>query len=71
MQCQSYFPSYGSHCDLNMDNNGGVRPTNGILRSTHYNNYVSSLPVAEFVRQTVLRHETTFRHQVTVQRTLE
>lgn len=64
MQCQSYFPLYSSHYDLNMDNNGGVGPVNGILQSTRYNNYVSSLPVAEFLRQTILTHEATFRDQV-------
>lgn len=64
MQCQSYFPLYSSPYDLNMDNNGGVGPINGILQSTHYKNYVSSLPVAEFLRQTILTHEATFRDQV-------
>lgn len=67
MQCQSYFPSYNSHYDLNMDNNGGVKPIyngNGIFRNGHYNNFVSSLPVAEFFRQTILMQEVTFRDQV-------
>ena len=66
MQCQSYFPLYSSHYDLNMDNNGGVGPINGILHGTHCNNYVSSLPAAEFLRQTILTHEATFRDQVTI-----
>ncbi|KAJ8451424.1 hypothetical protein Cgig2_017815 [Carnegiea gigantea] len=64
MQCQSYFPLYSLHYDLNVDNNGGVGPINGILHSTHYNNCVSSLPAAEFLRQTILTHEATFRDQV-------
>ncbi|KAH9606570.1 hypothetical protein KSS87_016740 [Heliosperma pusillum] len=76
MQCQSYFPVYHSHYDLNVDISGGSRPNNngnGIFRSEHCNNYVSSSPVPpasfgykELVRQTMVMHEATFKDQVIV-----
>lgn len=76
MQCQSYFPVYHSHYDLNANSNGGVKPLynngNETFQSGHYNNYVSSSPAPqghfsygkEFLRQTILMHEATFRDQV-------
>lgn len=76
MQCQSYFPVFRSHYDLNVDANGGATATpvyngNGAFGSGHYNDYVSPLPIPggpfaykELLRQTMLMHEVTFKDQV-------
>lgn len=75
MQCQSYFPVYHSHYDLNVDPNGGGAPPlyngNGAFQGGHYKDYVSALPVPrepflykEVLRQTMLMHEVTFKDQV-------
>ncbi|KMT10746.1 hypothetical protein BVRB_5g114040 [Beta vulgaris subsp. vulgaris] len=76
MQCQSYFPVFRSHYDLNVDANGGATATpvyngNGTFGSGHYNDYVSPSPVRggpfaykELLRQTMLMHEVTFKDQV-------
>lgn len=74
MQCQSYFPVYHSHYDLNVDANGGATPLytgNGTFQSGHYKDYVSSSPIPrepflykEVLRQTMLMHEVTFKDQV-------
>ncbi|XP_074316420.1 uncharacterized protein LOC141652727 [Silene latifolia] len=74
MQCHSYLPVYHSHYDLNVDINAGSRPNNngnGIFRTEHCNNYVSTLSVPraifsykELVRQTMVMHEATFKDQV-------
>lgn len=74
MQCQSYFPVYHSHYDLNVEANGGATPLyngNGTFQNGHYKDYVSSSPIPrepflykEVLRQTMLMHQVTFKDQV-------